>query len=103
MSLIRGGASSTFPCPVCFAKDKELSDLSKTWPLRTAAHSHQLIEQARGLAHAKEREKLLSNYGLRNIDVSVTPVSFPSLIDFCGIVERILALAIHRPTSCVVF
>lgn len=77
MALIRGGALSNFPCPVCLVGCKELTILSKTWPLRTAAHTHQLIEEAQGLPRT-QRERLLAGYGLRDLDVSVPPVSYPS-------------------------
>jgi hypothetical protein len=77
MSLIHGGAQSNFPCPICLVGSKELTKLTATWPLRTAAQTHQLIEQARGLPRA-QRERLLASHGLRDLDVSVTPVSYQS-------------------------
>jgi hypothetical protein len=70
MSLIRGGALLNFPCPVCLVRCKELTILTKTWPLRTAVHTHQLIEEARGLLHA-QHERLLASQGLRDLDVNL--------------------------------
>lgn len=70
MSLTRG-STSTYPCPVCLAKNTELTDLTKTWPLRMAAHTQQLIQQARELTRVQDREALLSKYGLRDVEVGV--------------------------------
>ncbi|KAH9066101.1 hypothetical protein EDB83DRAFT_2506347 [Lactarius deliciosus] len=67
MSLIRGTKAKS-PCPICLVKNDELVDLTKTWPLRTAAHSQELVQQARGHKRVKDREALLSAYGLRNVN-----------------------------------
>ncbi|KAH9161889.1 hypothetical protein EDB89DRAFT_1913610, partial [Lactarius sanguifluus] len=64
MSLIRGTKSKS-PCPICLVKKDELAD-TKTWSLRTAAHAQELVQQARGHKRVKDREALLSAYGLRN-------------------------------------
>ncbi|KAF8256486.1 hypothetical protein EI94DRAFT_1645643, partial [Lactarius quietus] len=67
MALIRG-TTSKFPCPKCLVQQEDLANLVETWPLRTTAHSHELVHQARELSSAQEREKLLSEYGLRNVN-----------------------------------
>ncbi|KAF8268768.1 hypothetical protein EI94DRAFT_1576741, partial [Lactarius quietus] len=67
MALIRG-TTSKFPCPKCLVRQEDLANLVETWPLRTTAHSHELVHQARELSSAQEREKLLSEYGLRNVN-----------------------------------
>jgi len=68
MSLIRGSTSKR-PCPVCTVGAEELVDITRTWPARTAAHTQELVTQARKLK-ASERESLLSEHGIRNVDVS---------------------------------
>ncbi|KAH9172732.1 hypothetical protein EDB89DRAFT_2114096 [Lactarius sanguifluus] len=67
MSLIRGTKSKS-PCPICLVKKDELADVTKTWSLRTAAHAQELVQQARGHKRVKDREALLSAYGLRNVN-----------------------------------
>ncbi|KAH9029162.1 hypothetical protein EDB85DRAFT_2147471 [Lactarius pseudohatsudake] len=67
MSLTRGTKANS-PCPICLVKKDELVDLTKTWPLRTAAHAQELVQQARGHRRVKDREALLSAYGLRNVN-----------------------------------
>ncbi|KAH9007984.1 hypothetical protein EDB83DRAFT_2509248 [Lactarius deliciosus] len=67
MSLIRGTKAKS-PCPICLVKNDELVDLTKTWPLRTATHSQELVQQARGHKRVKDHEALLSTYGLRNVN-----------------------------------
>ncbi|KAI9442882.1 hypothetical protein BJY52DRAFT_1128463, partial [Lactarius psammicola] len=73
MSLIRGVKSKS-PCPICFAKNDELTNLTKTWPIRTATHTQEIIWQAQGLARVRDREALLSSQlrvvtrGLRDVN-----------------------------------
>ena len=99
MSLIRGTKAKS-PCPICLVKNDELVDLTKTWPLRTAAHSQELVQQARGHKRVKDREALLSAYGLRNVNVSITPISyFIPMINSYRSIERILDLIAYGPTS----
>jgi hypothetical protein len=68
MSLIRGFRGK-FPCPICLVPGDELADISKTWPQWTAAHTQELLNNARGL-NKTDRENLLSKNGIRNINVS---------------------------------
>ncbi|KAI0284933.1 hypothetical protein BC826DRAFT_1189767 [Russula brevipes] len=70
MSLIRGSTSKR-PCPVCLVKAEDLADITKTWPFRTADHTQDIIQQARALHSANEREKLLSENGIRNVDIAL--------------------------------
>ncbi|KAI9432013.1 hypothetical protein H4582DRAFT_2194400 [Lactarius indigo] len=67
MSLIRG-VRGKLPCPICDVPDNKLADISKMWPLRTAARTWGLLEEARCLDNAAECESFLSMYGLRNVD-----------------------------------
>jgi hypothetical protein len=68
MSLIRGSTSKR-PCPVCTVGAEELVDITRTWPPRSAVHTQELVAQARKLK-ATARETLLSEHGIRNVDVS---------------------------------
>ncbi|KAH8991781.1 hypothetical protein EDB86DRAFT_3065116 [Lactarius hatsudake] len=66
MSLTRG-AMSNFPCPICLVKHDKLTDLTKNWPRRTAAHTQEIVQQAQSFTHARDCEALLSKFGLRNV------------------------------------
>jgi hypothetical protein len=68
MSLTRGYGGK-LPCLICLVPEKKLVHVSRTWPLRTAVHTQQLLNEARAL-NKTGCESLLSQYGLRNIDVS---------------------------------
>jgi hypothetical protein len=69
MALIRG-AKSKRPCPICLVDADELADVTKTSTLRTVADTQRLVQQARVIQRMSERDKALSEYGLRDIDVS---------------------------------
>ena len=69
MAQIRGGRGKQ-PCLICLVPKENLSDVSTTWPLRTVKHMKQIIDQANTL-NTKEGEKLLSAFGIRNVDVSI--------------------------------
>ncbi|KAF8258959.1 hypothetical protein EI94DRAFT_1814242 [Lactarius quietus] len=62
------GSNAKFPCPRCLANHAELSDIMKTWPLRTAAETHELVMKARNTTCAQDREVLLSTQGVRNVN-----------------------------------
>ncbi|KAJ6471679.1 hypothetical protein DFH09DRAFT_1253869 [Mycena vulgaris] len=66
MTLIRG-LKGLYPCPVCFVKSEEQSDLATVSELRNAQRSKEAVEGARSLS-AEEREILLKDLGLRNVD-----------------------------------
>ncbi len=88
MSLIHGVKLKS-PCPICFAKNNKFMDLTKTWPLRMATHTQEIIQQARELTHTQKHEALLSSRGLHNVNVSITPFScFIPLIDSCQPTHR---------------
>jgi hypothetical protein len=67
MSLTQG-VHAHHPCPVCLAPKEQLSDLFGTWPLRDAVQTQALLQSARALDNT-QRENLLSQNGLRDIDV----------------------------------
>ena len=75
MSLTHGAASN-FPCPICLVDRDKLTDLTKTWPLRTAAQSQELVKQAQGLTCVSNCEALLSSQGLHDINVSTCSIPF---------------------------
>ncbi|KAJ7241195.1 hypothetical protein B0H12DRAFT_1250508 [Mycena haematopus] len=64
MALIRG-LRGLYPCPICFVKSNEQSDLSKISTLRTSKNAQEAVKRARSL-NAEAREDLLKNMGLRN-------------------------------------
>ncbi|KAJ7822940.1 hypothetical protein B0H13DRAFT_2241567 [Mycena leptocephala] len=64
MALIRG-LTSMYPCPICFVPWQEQSDLSTEHPHRIAEDSKRLIQEARAMRTAAEREELLKDHGLR--------------------------------------
>ncbi|KAH9017439.1 hypothetical protein EDB84DRAFT_1628850 [Lactarius hengduanensis] len=66
MSLIRGYRGK-MPCPICLVPNDKLADISTTWPLRTAAGMEEIVVHGRTL-NKNIREKLLSRYGLRDIN-----------------------------------
>ncbi|KAI9428775.1 hypothetical protein H4582DRAFT_2091022 [Lactarius indigo] len=66
MSLIRGTRGKR-PCPVCLVPDDELTDITRTWPLRSTAGMQKIIVRGRTLPK-NVREKLLIGHGLRDID-----------------------------------
>ncbi|KAJ7824744.1 hypothetical protein B0H14DRAFT_3110853 [Mycena olivaceomarginata] len=66
MALIRG-LRALYPCPICYVKRDEQSELSKHADLRTSKESKDTVMQAREL-NAEDREELLKSRGLRNVD-----------------------------------
>ena len=69
MALICG-TTSKWPYPICFVGADELSDITKTWPLRTAINTQDILQQAHNIQTVTECEKLLSEHGICDIDVS---------------------------------
>ncbi|KAJ7757236.1 hypothetical protein DFH07DRAFT_868144 [Mycena maculata] len=67
MALIRG-LQGLYPCPICFVPWNEQSDLSAEHPLRTGSESQHIVEQARELRTAADREEHLKDHGLRDVD-----------------------------------
>ncbi|KAJ7720432.1 hypothetical protein B0H16DRAFT_1432379 [Mycena metata] len=66
MALIRG-LRGLYPCPICFVKAEQQSDLAVTSDLRTAHHAQAAVEKARTLS-AERAEQSLKHLGLRNVD-----------------------------------
>ena len=68
MTLIRG-INSHFPCPVCLVPAEDLSNLSKVYPLRTTEKMKEVYETAKRADTMAEKEVILKDYGLRNVEV----------------------------------
>ncbi|KAF8258702.1 hypothetical protein EI94DRAFT_1910877 [Lactarius quietus] len=66
MALIRG-AGGKLPCPICLVPSDQLSNISRTWPLRDAEQTQGLLKSVRALDKAR-CETLLSQYGLHDVD-----------------------------------
>jgi hypothetical protein len=69
MSLNRGSGGH-FPCSICLAPKEQFSDVTKTWPLRDAVQTQNILKDARAFERAQDCNNLLSLHGLRDIDVS---------------------------------
>ncbi|KAJ7184441.1 hypothetical protein C8R46DRAFT_1064066 [Mycena filopes] len=67
MALIRG-LKGLYPCPVCFVPWNEQSDLSTEHPLRTGKGSEKILEEARAMRTAAERDEELKDNGLRDVE-----------------------------------
>ncbi|KAJ7099080.1 hypothetical protein C8R44DRAFT_642451, partial [Mycena epipterygia] len=67
MTLIRG-LNALYPCPICFVPWNEQSDLSTEHPKRTGQGSKMILEEAQTLRTAAEREELLKDNSLRNVE-----------------------------------
>ncbi|KAJ6563333.1 hypothetical protein DFH09DRAFT_1082389 [Mycena vulgaris] len=57
-----------YPCPICFVPWNEQSDFSTEHPLRTGRHSEKILGDARALRTAAEKEELLKDNGLRDVE-----------------------------------
>jgi hypothetical protein len=69
MALTRG-TNSKRPCPICLVSADELADITKASMLRTVIDTQRLVQQARGVQRLSERDKMLSQHGIRDVDVS---------------------------------
>lgn len=68
MALIRG-STGNYPCPICLVPHNELSDLTKTYRLRTTVEMAEIHTESQKM-NATDREKYLKDVGLRDIEVS---------------------------------
>ncbi|KAK7059887.1 hypothetical protein R3P38DRAFT_3523832 [Favolaschia claudopus] len=73
MALIRG-SGGLYPCPICFVPWNEQSNLSEKHPLRCADDTARIIEEARQMPTAKDKEEHLKQNGLRDVDNSFSKV-----------------------------
>lgn len=68
LALIRG-LGGLCPCPVCLIPKGVLSDLTTSYPDRTSAETEALVNATYNTKG--EREKIIKQYGLRPITVSL--------------------------------
>ncbi|KAF9459908.1 hypothetical protein BDZ94DRAFT_1267182 [Collybia nuda] len=73
MALTRG-VRSLLPCPKCLVPNKELSNLSLTFPHRTQKQSENDFHEALKLTRAGKQEDYLKNKGLRMVKNSMWTV-----------------------------
>ncbi|KAJ7447224.1 hypothetical protein FB451DRAFT_1343439 [Mycena latifolia] len=67
MTLIRG-LKALYPCPMCYVKNEDQSDMTQFPALRTSEQSQCVIQQARRAKTAEARENILKEHSLRNVD-----------------------------------
>ena len=73
ITCIRGGQSK-HPCPTCLIQKDKIPDLphdtnSDECRLRTSTEMQSIYTQAQAIQNKKERNKLLRDYGLREVEV----------------------------------
>jgi len=95
MSLTRG-VRSLWPCPICLVPRDALSDVSTRYPLRTSKDSQAIINLARTKHTLEEREKTLKEYGLRDVDVSISRPESSFQLTIYTLTELTLANTAHR-------
>ncbi|KAG1861504.1 hypothetical protein DFJ58DRAFT_715418 [Suillus subalutaceus] len=66
MALTRG-IKSLWPCPVCLIPHDNLLDTLKTYACRTSTQSQDILQAAQDKGTAEERDNLLKQYGLRDV------------------------------------
>ena len=66
MALVRG-VKCNFPCPVCLVPNEELSK-GEVYALRTTKTMKEIYHKAKEML-VKDRDDLLKDYGLRNVEV----------------------------------
>jgi len=71
MALIRG-TKSLWPCPVCLVPKDKLSDTMNSHPRRTSSQSQAILAAAREKGSAEEKEGVLKQYGLRDVEVRIS-------------------------------
>ncbi|KAI0027107.1 hypothetical protein K488DRAFT_74803 [Vararia minispora EC-137] len=75
MALTRGSGGK-FPCPICLVPASQQTDLLTRHPLRTAEQSQQVVKDARLKPTLEQRDQLLSDYGLHNVESVFWDVPF---------------------------
>lgn len=73
ITCIRGGGSN-HPCPTCLIHRDNIPDLphdanSDECRLRTTANMQEIYNQAQAINNKKERNALLRDHGLREVEV----------------------------------
>jgi hypothetical protein len=70
IALIRG-TNSKFPCPICLVPNDQLTNLTDKFALRTTELMKKVYDEAQ-LLNLTEREQLLKEHGLRNVEVTTS-------------------------------
>lgn len=87
MALIRG-LNGIAPCSIYTIKHTDLWDLEDTSSLHTTKETQQILSEARGQRLASQKEKILKQAGLRDIDMS-------TVILLCLILVYIISNRMH--------
>lgn len=88
MALIRG-LRGKCACPKCLIPTDELSDLSKTFELRSSAKTIRILSEVKTMK-GEEREAILKSMGLRNIQVRYS--NTPTVLSYADRFFRIPSL-----------
>ena len=100
MALTRG-VNSLFPCTQCLIPNSEQGDPSATAPLQTTAGTIAVLHEAREQHLLGEKEDILKNAGLRDVDVSFIHLSYTATNN--SSVECILEDKQLRPIYSIIF
>ena len=79
MALVRG-AQCLCPCPICLISADKQSDLSWICPLCTADDTQAILNHARDMKTAADREDHLKAHGIRGVDVGTSAFVLLNLI-----------------------
>ena len=66
------GARALYPCPMCLVPKEFLIHIWKVFELRTGQKALEVLALARQQRTEREREEILQQWGLRDVDVSAT-------------------------------
>ncbi|KAG2143770.1 uncharacterized protein EDB93DRAFT_1241355 [Suillus bovinus] len=73
--VLTRGVRALWPCPICLVPHDKLSDMSHCYPRRTSRESQAILATARERETAEEREEVLKEYGLCDVQNSFSTVS----------------------------
>lgn len=91
MCLIRGLGGNA-PCPICLIPKGTSSDIKTKYPDRTAKETKELVTK---VELAGQKEKTLGQYGLRNVEVRMSPIPQHSVLNSFHCAERVLECREH--------
>ncbi|KAJ6588426.1 hypothetical protein B0H19DRAFT_1099256 [Mycena capillaripes] len=75
MALTRG-SQAHYPCPICLVHKDDQHNLSLPFQMRNSQETQEIIQQARLLKRADNREEMLKSYGLRDVDNVFWKIAF---------------------------
>lgn len=104
MALVRG-LNSYCPCPVCLIPGECLSELSKTYPLRTTEAMKEVYERAQEAETVAGKEMILKEYSLRDVKVRcMNPMVFltnlPFVRIFFGRLKIQMSMRLYHGINC---